>query len=238
MATRINPGTAREMLAFDGACLVLDPGMPPTKPLWLGLTAGDLVLVDATDGHRVAAFADAAVGLTPPAAGQVRFLGRSWSELDADAGNAMRGRIGRLVGHGGWIEYLSVRDNMLLGQLHHTNRREGLLMDDAARVSRLFGLPGIPLARPSDLNEGDLHRAGLVRAFIGRPQLILLERPTQFLYPEIMEPLINAIRSARDRGAAVLWLTLDPNVWRDASVPATRRLRLIGGELFEGQRAS
>ncbi len=238
MAAQVTPTTAREMLAFDAASLVLDPGMPPTRPLSLGLNAGDLVLIDATDGDRVAAFADAAVGLTPPMTGRVRFLGRDWSELDADSSNAMRGRIGRLVGHGGWIDYLSVSENILLGQLHHTNRRETLLMDDAARVSRRFGLPGIPLARPSDLDEGDLQRAGLVRAFIGRPQLILLERPTQFVYPEIMEPLINAIRAARDRGAAVLWLTLDPHVWRDASVPATRRYRLIGGELIEGQRAS
>ena len=237
MASSLSLGTAREMLAFDNACLALDPGLPPTMPLSLGLRAGDLVLIDATDLHRISAFADAVVGLTPPVSGQVRFLGRDWTGLNADSSNAMRGRIGRLVGLGGWIDYMSVRDNMLLAQLHHTNRRETLLMNDAARVARAFGLPGIPLARPAELNENDLQRAGLARAFLGRPQLILLERPTQLLYPDIMEPLIDAIRAARDRGAAVLWLTLESQIWRDASLPTTRRLRLIGGELFEGQRA-
>ncbi len=237
MAISAALGTAREMLAFDGACLALDPDLPPTMPLSLALKAGDLVLVDAADNDRVAAFADAAVGLTPPVSGHVRFLGRDWAKLNADASNAMRGGIGRLVGRGGWIDYLSVLENMLLGQLHHTNRRESLLMNDAARASRIFGLPGIPLARPTDLADSDLQRAGLVRAFLGRPQLILLERPTQLLYPDIMEPLINAIRAARDRGAAVLWLTFERQIWRDASLPTTRRLRLIGGELFESRRA-
>ena len=33
---------------------------------------------------------------------------------------------------------------------------------------------------------------------------------------------------ARDRGAAVLWLSLDPRVWGDSSLPATQRLRLLG----------
>jgi hypothetical protein len=35
-----------------------------------------------------------------------------------------------------------------------------------------------------------------------------------------------------------LWLTLDGRVWRDASLPVTRRLRIIGAGIFEGQRGA
>lgn len=238
MATLVSLGGQRDILVLDAARLLLQPDMPPTAPLTLTLTPRSLAIVDAVEAEHAAAFADAVVGLAAPTSGRVLFLGRDWSSFEPDTANAMRGRIGRLVGDGAWIDYLSVMDNILLPQLHHTTRREAPLKNDAARLSRLFGLPGIPLARPSSLSEDDLHRAALVRAFLGRPELVVLERATQRLYPEIMEPLINAIRVARDRGAAVLWLSLDPRVWGDPSLPATQRLRLLGGRFVEGHRAA
>jgi len=238
MAEFVSLGGRSEILAFDAATLALEPDMPPTLPLSLALPARSLTILDTVGPARAARFADLACGLAEPTSGRVRFLGRDWRGLDADSANAMRGRIGRLVGDGAWIDYLSVLDNILLPQLHHTERREEALKNDAAMLARAFGLPGVPLARPSALDDDDLHRAALVRAFLGRPQLIILERATQRLYPEIMEPLVNAIRAARDRGAAVLWLALEREVWGDASLPATMRLRLVGGRLVEGHRAA
>lgn len=236
MATLATLSVARELLGFEAARLVLDPGLPPTQPLTLSLSPGDLVLVDTMDVSRAAAFADAAVGLVDPGAGRVSFLGRDWSALAPDAANAMRGQIGRLVAEGGWIEHLGMLENVLMPQLHHTNRRRQLLMNDAARLSREFGLPGVPLARPSMIPESDRLRAGLVRAFLGRPRLIVLEHVAQLAEGDMMERLVNVVRAARDRGAAVLWLTLDSRVWRDSSLPVTRRLRIIGDEIYEGMR--
>jgi hypothetical protein len=51
---------------------------------------------------------------------------------------------------------------------------------------------------------------------------------------EHLEPLVDAARTVRERGGAVLWLTLDPRIWGEASLPTTRRLRIIGGEIREG----
>jgi phospholipid/cholesterol/gamma-HCH transport system ATP-binding protein len=236
MATLATLSAPRELLGFEAARLVLDPGLPPTQPLTLQLQAGDMVLVDTMDAGRALAFADAAVGLADPAEGQIRIFGRPWSELGPDAANAMRGQIGRLVAAGSWIEHLGMLENVLMPQLHHTSRRRQLLMNDAARLSRELGLPGVPLARPSMVAESDRLRAGLVRAFLGRPRLVVLEHVAQLADGDLMERLVNVVRHARDRGAAVLWLTLDPRVWRDSSLPVTRRLRIIGDEIYEGMR--
>jgi hypothetical protein len=45
--------------------------------------------------------------------------------------------------------------------------------------------------------------------------------------------LIQAIRDARDRGAAVIWFTRKGGIWNDNSVPATRRYRLVARKLME-----
>jgi hypothetical protein len=48
-----------------------------------------------------------------------------------------------------------------------------------------------------------------------------------------MPELVNVIWRARDNGATVVWLTSENNVWRDQTIPATSRYRLIGSTLLE-----
>jgi phospholipid/cholesterol/gamma-HCH transport system ATP-binding protein len=96
----------------------------------------------------------------------------------------------------------------------------------------------VPLDRPGACAHADLGRAALVRAFLGRPRLVILEHQAHLAEPEHLEPLVNAVRTVRDRGGAVLWLTLDPRAWGDVTLPVTRRLRIIGAEIQEGAARS
>ena len=219
------------VLALEAARLAIEPGGAATRPITLRLARGELAMIEPGDAVRGAEFADSCVGLIEPLAGQVRFLGVDWTQVGADAATLLRGRIGRLVSAGAWLPGLDMVENVLLPQLHHTRRPLVELRDEAARLARHFGLPGLPSARPGDLAPGELQRAGLVRAFLGRPRLVVLERATEGIYPEVLQPLINAIRDLRERGGAVLWLTLDPRVWSDATIPADARHRLLGGRL-------
>jgi phospholipid/cholesterol/gamma-HCH transport system ATP-binding protein len=139
---------------------------------------------------------------------------------------ALRGRIGRVHGTGAWIGFLGVDLNILLPQLHHSRRSTATLRDIAAELARSFGLPGLPLVRPEALQLPDLTRAACVRAFLGEPRLLLLESPVQAQFRDLVPPLLNALATARDRGAAAIWLTRSDLVWTDRSFPATRRLRM------------
>ena len=75
-----------------------------------------------------------------------------------------------------------------------------------------------------------------MRAFLGQPFLVLLEEQSTGCFKEMMPNLIDAIRQARNRGAAVMWFTADKFIWRDKSIPATRRYRLAGRKLMEVSR--
>ncbi len=232
-------GEVVPVLRLKAAQLPIEAGGGVTRPIGFRLRPGELAVVDAGDAARAAAFADACVGLVPPNSGRVRFLGADWSRVGGETAAALRGRIGRLVGSdGAWIAALDMIENVLLPQLHHTTRPLGELRDEAARLARRFGLPGLPTGRPQDLSATDLQRAGCVRAFLGGPRLVILERASEGIYPDILEPLVNAIRAARDRGAAVLWLSVDPRIWTDASLPATARYRFTGGGLIATGRAA
>lgn len=197
-------------------------------PISLGLAAGDLLLVDAPDPDRASGLADLCAGLAPLAEGRARVLGHDWARLPRGHAAALRGRVGRAFGGGrGWIPYLSVADNVLLAQLHHTRIPEVEVRERAARLSAAFGLPGLPLGLPREQHPNDLARSACVRAFLGEPALLLLESPLlEGTAPDLLLPLLDRLVEARSRGAACLWLTRSALVWSDRSIPATRRLRL------------
>lgn len=197
----------------------------------LTLAHGDFELVDAGDQGQAAAFCDLCSGLIAPTAGAVRFLEHDWTDLPHDYANALRGRIGRDFANEAWVPYLSLIENILLQQHHHTRRAEKEMLAEASVLAREFGLPGIPVSRPEDVSPFDRARAALVRAFVGDPVLILLENPLQGRYVDLLEPLVNVIARARRRGAAVLWLTLTPATWALRNLPITGRFRLSEGRL-------
>jgi phospholipid/cholesterol/gamma-HCH transport system ATP-binding protein len=220
------------MLAFRGARLAIEPSGGLTAPVTLTLAPGALVLADLRGPLRRQAFADAACGLLPPAEGAVLFQGRRWEEVTDEHGAAMRGRIGRLFGRDSWLPELSVEDTILLAPRYHTRRPDRALREEAARLAAAFGLPGLPVAPPTALTAAELHRAGLVRAFLNDPALVILEDPLGIDAEEILPPLMGEIRKLRDRGGAVLWLTQGSPAAIERSIPATERLRLAQGALL------
>jgi phospholipid/cholesterol/gamma-HCH transport system ATP-binding protein len=208
-------------------------GVAESDEVSLSVCGGDLVLIRLARLEQTTAFADACAGIIEPSSGSVSFLGRNWPELPPDQANALRGRIGRVFKTGNWVNHFSIMENILLPQRHHTRRSTRRLCDEAGGLAQQFGLPGVPLGLPGDLPAADLQRAACVRAFMGRPSLILLEEPTTGIFLEIISALINAVRKARERGAAVIWLTRKERIWNDETLPATQRYRLVAGKLME-----
>lgn len=224
----------RSILRFEKVKLVTEQGGGgETIDFEMNLFGGDLALINLERPRFGSVLADACCGLHQVAAGAIFFLGKDWSALPSNTANALRGRIGRVFTYGNWINRLTLMENILLPQLHHTRRKFAELRDEAVGLAGHFGLPGLPSGRPDDVMRTDHQRAACIRAFLGQPSLILLEEPTNGVYPEILPPLINAIRKACDRGCGVIWLTFEDQVWNDSLLPATYRYRLTARKLME-----
>ncbi len=204
-----------------------------TITLSFPVRGSDLVFLRIERTSQARTIFDLCSGLTAPFEGSVQFLGRDWAGMQPDTANAMRGRIGRVFSRGSWIEETTIQENILLPELHHTRRPVKEVQTEAGHLALQLELPGIPLGYPADLPPSDLKRAAWIRAFLGNPSLILLEEPTSPFENRDVAPLITLIRSARDRGAAVIWATLNDSLWSDPSIPATRQYRLIGHRLLE-----
>jgi phospholipid/cholesterol/gamma-HCH transport system ATP-binding protein len=192
----------------------------------LVLEPGALALIDARDPMLAAAFADLCCGLHHPEEGEVRFLQRDWSRQPPEMTDALRGLIGRVMSAAGWLRFLDAGTNIMLQQLHHTRIDREVLRNEAARLAEHFGLPGLPSGPISELNPGDLMRAGFVRAFLGAPKLVILESPVQGLHQAMVPALVNKLLEVCDQGGAGMWLTRSRLIWDNPTFPATHRLRL------------
>lgn len=231
----MSTSTEAPVLEFVQARLALSPDLGARErtgpPMNLTLAPGSLTLIDPQGVARAVALADACAGLLAPLDGQVRFLGQDWAALSQAQAAALRGRIGRGFSGFFWLPHLSVQHNLTLAARHHAAAREDRLAEQAHALAVAFGLPGVPTTLPAETEPSDLARAALVGAFLGRPQLVVLEEPRRALPAEITAPLVRAIRAARDRGAAVLWLTTG-GALSEVLLPATQRFRLAGGRLI------
>ncbi len=199
---------------------------------------GELLLLRLDAPQEFLPIADAACGVAELAGGESIFRGKPWPAMSPREASANRARIGRSFVEGGWQSNLDVDENITLAQRHHTRRPEVEIEREAAVLSRVFGLPGLPRGRPWRMRPQDLRRAGLVRAFLGEPVLLLLDQPAKELYPDIFPALLNAVNTARKRGAAVFWTTDSESVWTQRAIRPTLRYRMSGAHMIPADEAT
>ena len=137
--------------------------------------------------------------------------------------SALRAIIGRVHDRAEWIPNLDLDENVLLAQRHHTSRGEREIREEAAGLARGFGLETLPARRVHLVGRRDLAAAACVRAFLGGPVLVMLDRPARGMSGSLRPALVETVASARRRGAAVVWITDDPGVWESPALnPALR----------------
>ncbi len=201
-------------------------GAPGRSGIDFNLEPGELALVNARDLGLVSAFGDLCCGLHGIDSGTVRFLDQDWAGQPRDRADALRGHIGRILARPAWLDFIDAAENILLGRLYHTRRAAATLQTEAAELARHFGMPGLPTGPISALSPDDLARAGLVRAFLGTPKLVILESPVQGAFSAIIPALLNRLAMLRDAGGAAVWLTRSRMVWENRTLPASHRWRL------------
>jgi len=197
----------------------------------LTLKRGELALVLLEHGLWDHPLSDVISGLLPVASGEVSVFGNSWSDLGPDRQAKSRSRIGRVFERRGWMSNLDVDENITLAQRHHSSRPIEDIVNEAKKLANIIQLPELPAARPAVVGREELRRSEWVRAALGSPWLMLLERPGQDLSNGWRKPCSALVQHLRSTGTAVLWFCEDESEWNDKSLNPSLKLRAEGNTL-------
>jgi phospholipid/cholesterol/gamma-HCH transport system ATP-binding protein len=196
-----------------------------------------VALVQVDDEADAAALVDLCVGLIDPHTGHVRFLGVDWTARTPRERMYRRRRIGAVLQTEVWPAHMTVLDAVLVAGTYHFDRPSAELIDHATELARLFGLPGLPTGRRETTPRRALVRAACVRGFLGSPDLIVVHDQALEQAPDLAVPMAQAISAARDRGAAVLWITASLAAQAAQFVEPEQLLRLSEHGLTRGRRS-
>ncbi|GGY35900.1 ABC transporter ATP-binding protein [Streptomyces anulatus] len=132
------------------------------------------------------------MGLSRPTSGQVRVLGQDPTDPE------VRRRIGYLPGE------LRLDERLTIGQTLASWGRLRGLTDTAYRdeLVQRFGID--PSRRVRGLSTGNRRKVGLVGAFMAKPELLILDEPTNGLDPLMQQVFLATVEEARDNGQSVL----------------------------------
>jgi phospholipid/cholesterol/gamma-HCH transport system ATP-binding protein len=198
----------------------------------LSLGRGEMAVIAVEEGRECLPLAPLAQGLLTPDAGEVIFNGENWREAGPGKQSLMRGRTRRVFEHYGWVTNLDMIENVCLAEYHHTQRPIEQIKQEATGLARRFGLDGVPDARPTRVHPMILRKLEWVRAFVGAPELIILERPLAGAPKADAPLLISALCEAVKRGVAVMWISDDLRVINGPELAGARHFRMEGDKMM------
>jgi ABC-2 type transport system ATP-binding protein len=129
-----------------------------------------------------------------PTSGSARIF-----DLDANRdAPAIHGRLGFVPGDVALYEKMTGRELFAyLGYL-----RGGVDPSEAERVAERIDLD--PSVRIERLSHGNRQKVALVQAFMHRPELLVLDEPTQGLDPLVQQTFFELVDEVRDQGRTIL----------------------------------
>jgi len=140
------------------------------------------------------------IGLLTPDAGSIEVFGEDISDLDHEALDDIRIRIGFLFQSNALYDSMSVREN-----LEFPMRRHSIDLSDAEAARRIeealedVGLLHTIDMMPAELSGGMMKRVALARTMILKPDIILYDEPTTGLDPVTGKEITTLIMDIKRR---------------------------------------
>jgi len=164
----------------------------------LEVGAGEVVALMGRNGVGKSTTLRSIVGLLPIRSGVIEFAGGPLARQPPDA--RARAGIGYVPQGRDIFPHLTVEENLRLGLAVHGRGREA----DQAGLDRVFSLFPVlkeMLARKGGvLSGGQQQQLAIGRALLTRPQLLILDEPTEGIQPSIIDEIGDTLKRLKSEG--------------------------------------
>ena len=184
------------MITFDHVTKALS-GRPILDGIDLRIEKGETFVIVGPSGAGKSVTLKHMVRLLTPDEGRVLVGDSVVSESFGRELEHIRERFGYLFQGGALLAWLTVAENVALPLREKTRMRNDEILDRVHETLRLVGLENDGEKTPSEISGGMQKRAGLARAIIRRPEIVLYDEPTSGLDPvtsRTIDALIDDLR--------------------------------------------
>ncbi|MQA84399.1 MAG: ATP-binding cassette domain-containing protein [Streptosporangiales bacterium] len=181
----------------------------------LTLPEGEISVLLGPSGTGKSVFLKTLVGLLKPDRGHIWIEGRDLPRLSEHDLYETRKLFGVLFQDGALFGSMNVYDNIAFPLREHTNASEAEIKRIVGEKMEMVGLLGSEKKLPGEISGGMRKRAGLARALVLDPRIILFDEPDSGLDPvrtAYLNQLIVDLNT--ETGATFLIVTHDVNTAR------------------------
>ncbi|TKB82122.1 MAG: ABC transporter ATP-binding protein [Nitrospira sp.] len=173
-------------------------GQKVLRGVTLSIPAGKLTTIIGPSGEGKSVLLKHMIGLMKPDRGEVWVGNEEISRLRGEALNTARKRFSMLFQGAALFDSLTVTDNVAFPLREKLHLPEKEVARRVGERLEQVGLAGMGHKYPSELSGGMKKRAGLARALVMEPEIVLFDEPTTGLDP-LMAHTIHALISSTQR---------------------------------------
>jgi phospholipid/cholesterol/gamma-HCH transport system ATP-binding protein len=173
------------------------------------------------------------VGLMKPTSGEIVVDGVTVSSCSEEELRGVRKNIGYLFQDGAMFDSMNIFDNVAFPLREHYKLSDDEIHTEVMKMLNMTGLDAERVAKlfPNELSGGMRKRAGLARAIIMKPKIILYDEPTSGLDPITSDLITQLIlKLQKELGVTSVVITHD---MKESFKSADYLAFLFEGEIIE-----
>jgi len=173
--------------------------LPVLDDMSFRIENGESVVIIGRSGGGKSVLLKHLIGLLQPDSGAVLIDGEDIGPMNERQLLRVRRKFGMVFQGAALFDSMTVAENVAFGLRRHEHLTEREIADRVAGILEMVDLPGTENKKPAELSGGMRKRAGLARAVIYEPQIVLYDEPTTGLDPIVSDSIDRLIVRVRDR---------------------------------------
>ncbi len=195
---------------------------------YFSLSPGEVCSIEAQNPDDAHQLLRALATLVYPLKGTFRFMGRKLNLKNYKEVLECKKKIGYIAPDAALISNLTVRQNILIHRYYYENDLSIDLDDKLKSMCDTFGVCRKLDKRPADLNSMERQLAVVIREISKGPQLLLLDRPEDFIGHARFDMLVQLFNDWIEQRKPVVFVSFDRRLIRRF---ATRKILITNGTL-------